>query len=310
LRDLLAQLLESDSSGSGIVLPASKETLEVMISRLDEIIAKTTDDANRELWDGKWYIRGYTRDGVKIGSNEADEGKIFLEHMPWAIISGIADKDRGESSMDSVYELLASPYGTHLCWPSYTKVDDTIGYVTRVYPGVKENGSIFSHPNAWPIIAETMLGHGDRAVELYNAMAPYLQNDTADVRHSEPYVYAQFIYGRDHEFYGRAENPWLTGTAGWMYTAATRFVLGVRPDWSGLVVDPCVPQEWDGFTVSRQWRGATYRIHVANPGHVSCGVASITVDGSPLEPAMGNRPYALLPVGKPGQVLDVAIELG
>ncbi|MDR2974566.1 MAG: hypothetical protein LBV00_07610, partial [Propionibacteriaceae bacterium] len=156
LRDLLSCVDES-------VVPAVQ--VQALITRLDEMIDIVTAAANRELWDGKWYIRGYTRDGVKIGSHECDEGKIFLEHMPWATIAGVADQAHGESSMDSVGQLLASQYGTHLCWPSYTKVDDTIGYVTRVYPGVKENGAIFSHPNAWPIMAETMLGRGDKAMQ-------------------------------------------------------------------------------------------------------------------------------------------------
>jgi N,N'-diacetylchitobiose phosphorylase len=143
-------------------------------------------------------------------------------------------------------------------------------------------------------------------------MAPCSQNDHAEVRHSEPYVYAQFIYGRDHEFYGRAENPWLTGTAGWMYTAATKFILGVRPDWGGLIVDPCIPHDWDGYAVTRQWRGATYHIHVTNPRHVSSGVVSVSVDGKPVEPRaqVGERPYALLPLEGSGKVFDVVIELG
>ncbi len=302
LRSLLADLPES------VVDPLVSGP---MVARLDEMIAQVTEVANRELWDGRWYIRGYTRDGVKIGSEQSPEGKIFLEHMPWAVIAGVADRERGESAMEAVHELLASPYGVHLCWPSYTKVDDTIGYVTRVYPGVKENGAIFSHPNAWPIMAETILGHGERAMELYEAMAPCLLNDRAEIRRAEPYVYAQFIYGRDHEFYGRAENPWLTGTAGWMYTAATKHILGVRPTPRGLVVDPCVPSEWDGFSVTRQWRGAAYQIQVANPDHVACGVAGVTLDGQPLAVTAGEgRSQALLPLGEAGRTYQVEVTLG
>jgi len=280
-------------------------------ARLDEMATTVTEAANRELWDGAWYIRGYTRDGVKIGSSQSAEGRIFLEHMPWAVIAGVANQARGLSSMDAVHQYLASPYGTHLCWPSYTKVDDTIGYVTRVYPGVKENGAIFSHPNAWPIIAETILGRGDKAMELYDAMAPCLQNDQAELRGAEPYVYAQFIYGRDHEFYGRAQNPWLTGTAGWMYTAATKYILGIRPSLTGLVIDPCLPPDWDGFRVTRQWRGATYQIEVVNPDRVSCGVAAIRVDGRELAPQPGQgRTQALISLAQPGQTVAVTVRLG
>ena len=267
---------------------------------LAEIADRVTQAANAELWDGAWYLRGFTRDGVKVGSAGNEEGRIFLEHMAWAVISGAASPERATSAMDAVRTHLASPYGTHLCWPSYTTVDDTIGYVTRVYPGVKENGAIFSHPNAWPIIAETMLGRGEQAMAYYDALAPYHANDSIEVRGAEPYVYAQFLYGRDHEYYGRAQNPWLTGTAGWMYTAATKYLLGVRPDFDALVVDPCIPPDWDGFTVTRQWRGATYQIEVSNPDHVSAGVASVELDGVPLDPVtdpVRGRTVARVPAG-------------
>ena len=307
LRNLLTGMNDDPASQAGhhLDIPAS------LIERLDEIITGVTESANRELWDGRWYIRGFTRDGVMIGSKTCDEGKIFLEHMGWAVISGIADQKRGESSMDAVRAHLASPYGTHLCWPSYTHVDDTIGYVTRVYPGVKENGSIFSHPNAWPIIAETILGRGDQAMEFYDSMAPYLQNDMADVRGAEPYVYAQFIYGRDHEFYGRAQNPWLTGTAGWMYTAATRHILGVRPSPRGLIIDPCIPADWTEFHIVRRWRETSFIIEVTNPDHVCCGVASLEVDGVeyPLVNE-GSRPYALIALSQPGRTHTVKVRLG
>ena len=279
--------------------------------RLAQITAEVTADVNRELWDGQWYLRGYTRDGVKIGSAENTEGRIFLEHMPWAVISGAADRDRGTSSMDAVRTHLASEYGTHLCWPSYTQVDDTLGYVTRVYPGVKENGAIFSHPNAWPIIAETMLGRGEAAMAYYDALAPFHANDSIEVRGAEPYVYVQFLYGRDHEWFGKAQNPWLTGTAGWMYTAATKYILGVRPDFDALVVDPCIPAEWAGFSVTREWLGATYFIEVRNPSKVSAGVATVELDGRLVEPSVApatGRKVARLP--RDGADHRVVVTLG
>lgn len=281
--------------------------------RLEAVAATVIEAANRELWDGAWYLRGYTRDGVKIGSAENSEGRIFLEHMPWAVISGAAPSDRGTSAMDAVREHLASEYGTHLCWPSYTQVDDTIGYVTRVYPGVKENGAIFSHPNAWPIIAETVLGRGEAAMAYYDSLAPANSNDSIEVHGAEPYVYAQFLYGRDHAWFGKAQNPWLTGTAGWMYTAATKHILGVRPDFDALVVDPCIPHDWDGFTLRRQWRGATYEIEVRNPGRVSAGVASVKVDGQQLAPVSdprGGRAVARLPLAAEGTTQRVEVVLG
>ncbi|SNS95550.1 N,N'-diacetylchitobiose phosphorylase [Micrococcales bacterium KH10] len=243
--------------------------------------------ASDVLWDGKWWLRGLTRDGVTVGSASNAEGKIFLEHQAWPIIAGIASREQGLSAMDSVGSLLGSEFGAHLNWPAFTEVDDAVGFVTRVYPGIKENAAIFSHPNAWPIIAETVLGRGDRAVALYDAILPYQHNDAIEVRGAEPYAYCQFIYGRDHQWFGKAQNPWLTGTAGWMYTAATKYILGIRPDFDVLRVDPCIPSDWDEFTVQRRWRGATYRITVRNPQGVSRGVASLVVDGVAVDPAAG-----------------------
>ncbi|MEA4945108.1 MAG: hypothetical protein VB080_11810 [Propionicimonas sp.] len=308
----LAELVEHRAKaghGGGSAVPDWTKEL----ARLQEIIAKLAQDTNRELWDGDWYLRGYTRDGVKIGSAASPEGRIFLEHMPWAVISGMAPADRGTRAMDAVAEHLASPYGTHLCWPSYTTVDDTIGYVTRVYPGVKENGSIFSHPNAWPIIAETILGRGAQAMAYYDALAPSRQNDNIEVRGAEPYVYAQFLYGRDHEYYGKAQNPWLTGTAGWMYTAATKYILGIRPGFDSLVIDPCIPSDWDGFTATRQWRGATYEIEIRNLAGVAAGVASVELDGVPVAPQpdpQRDRLVARLPLPAPGGCHHVVVTLG
>jgi N,N'-diacetylchitobiose phosphorylase len=230
---------------------------------------------NRELWDGEWYLRGFTRKGIKIGSKENNEGKIFLEHLPWVVIAGIATTERAFSTMDAVDRHLYCQYGLHLVWPAFTNPDDDIGYVTRVYPGIKENAAIFSHPNAWPIMAECLLGRGKRAMKFYDAILPYNQNDIIEIRQAEPYSYCQFIMGRDHTAHGRARHPWLTGTAGWMYTAATQNILGIRPQYDGLLVDPCIPAEWDGFEVTRQWRGATYHIQVFNPEHVEKGIKEV-----------------------------------
>ncbi len=269
-------------------------------AELDRIAAV----ADEQLWDGAWWIRGFTRDGVKIGSDENEEGRIFLEHQPWPVIAGITTPERGVESMDSVRELLGSEYGTHLNWPAFTKVDDSVGFVTRVYPGIKENAAIFSHPNAWPIMAEAILGRGDQAVAFYDSMLPYNRNDEIDIRQAEPYVYAQFIYGRDHEWFGRAQNPWLTGTAGWMYTAITKWVLGVRLALDGMIVDPCIPHDWDGFEVRRQWRDAVYLIEVTNPEHVSKGVAALVVDGVALDPS------APIPAQPAGSEVRVQVTLG
>ena len=277
---------------------ASVERYEAELSRLADV-------ADRELWDGRWWRRGITRDGVLIGSADNAEGKIFLEHQAWPVIGGITTRERGIQSMDAIHELLASPYGNHLNWPAFTKVDDTVGFLTRVYPGIKENAAIFSHPNAWPIIAEALLGRGDQAMAFYDAILPSRQNDAIEVREAEPYAYVQFVYGRDHERFGLAQNPWLTGSAGWMYTAATKYLLGVRPGLDGLVVDPSIPAAWDGFSVRREWRGAVYEIEVRNPDHVQHGVASMTVDGVELPEGA-----TTVPAAAPGTTVRVVVTLG
>ncbi|MFZ1382171.1 MAG: hypothetical protein WAS54_05195 [Scrofimicrobium sp.] len=280
------------------------------LGRIDDVakyqaeLSRIEKVSNEQLWDGRWWIRGYTRDGVKIGSNTNAEGKIFLEHQAWPVIAGIASQERGEKSMDSVRELLGSEYGSHLNWPAFRTVDDTVGFVTRVYPGIKENAAIFSHPNAWPIIAEAKLGRGDRAVDFYDSISPFKQNDNIEVRGAEPYAYVQFIYGRDHEDFGKAQNPWLTGTAGWMYTAVTKYILGVRPTMEGLVVDPSIPDDWDGFKVSRKWRGATYDIEVTNPVGISKGVAKLVVDGKEMDPS------SPIPIAPSGTTVKVEATLG
>ncbi len=260
--------------------------------------------ADELLWDGDWWVRGFTAAGKVIGSHSNEQGRIFLEHQAWPVIAGITSPERGGRALDSVRDLLGSPYGLHLNWPAFTTIDDSVGFVTRVYPGVKENAAIFSHPNTWPIVAEAILGRGDRAVQLYDAILPYRQNDEIEVRGVEPYAYVQFIYGRDHALHGRGQNPWLTGTAGWMYTAVTKWILGVRPTMAGLVVDPAIPADWDGFEVQRVWRGATFQISVRNPEHVSSGVTGLRVDGAELDPG------APIPAAPAGSTVSVEVVLG
>lgn len=252
------------------------------------VAAKVKDVCEKELWDGKWYIRGITAQGRKIGTQADTEGKVHMESNTWAVLSGVADRERGISAMDSVDEYLYTEYGLMLNAPCFVTRDDSIGFVTRVYPGLKENGAIFSHPNPWAWCAEAILGRGSRAMKFYNALCPALQNDKIEVRKSEPYSYCQFVVGRDHTAFGEARHPFMTGSSGWAYYAATQYLLGVRPDFDGLVVDPCIPRDWKEFSVNRKWRGAEYQIHVTNPNGVEKGVVSITVDGKQVDkiPAM------------------------
>ncbi len=235
------------------------------------------------LWDGKWFIRGITADNRKIGTQSDREGRVHLESNTWAVLSGAASREQGLSAMDSVDEYLYTEYGLMLNAPCYTKPDDGIGFVTRVYPGLKENGAVFSHPNPWAWCAEALLGRGSRAMKFYNALCPPLQNDRIEVRKAEPYSYCQFVVGRDHTEFGWARHPFMTGSAGWAYYAATQYILGIRPDFDGLVIDPCIPGDWKEFSVTRMWRGSRYEIHVSNPDGTEKGVRCILAEGKKVQ---------------------------
>ncbi len=272
------------------------------VQEYSKMAGRVRESIERELWDGEWYARGVTRAGIKIGVKDNKEGKIFLESNSWAGLSGAASPERAAKAMDAVHKYLGSPYGLHLNWPTYTQPNDDIGYVTRVYRGIKENGSIFSHPNPWAVIAECKLGRGNLAMKLYDALLPYNQNDMIETRQSEPYSYCQFVMGKDHTAYGRARHPWLTGSGGWSYTAATKYILGIRPTYEGLTIDPSIPSDWDGFELVRQWRGATYNVFVSNPDHVEHGVRSILVNGKPVD--------GVVPVQPNGSVNRVEVVMG
>lgn len=266
-----------------------------------EMLQGVKEACDRELWDGEWYIRGITKNGRKIGTQNDKEGRIHLESNSWAVLSGAADEEKGRKAMDAVDEYLYTPYGIMLNGPSYTEPDDDIGFVTRVYPGVKENGSIFSHPNPWAWAAECKLGRGDRAVKFYDALCPYYQNDKIEIRQAEPYSYCQFIMGKDHTAYGRARHPFMTGSGGWAYFSATRYMLGIRPQFDSLEIDPCIPADWKEFSVTRVWRGAEYRISVKNPEGVMKGVKELILDG---------RKVSKIPVSEAGSSHEVTVVMG
>ena len=257
--------------------------------------------SRQELWDGQWFIRGITAKGRKIGTRADTEGRVHMESNTWAVLSGVADPEQGKLAMDAVDEYLYTPYGLMLNAPCFTVPDDDIGFVTRVYPGLKENGSIFSHPNPWAWCAEAVLGRGSRAMKFYDALCPAMQNDWIEVRKSEPYSYCQFVSGRDHTTFGEAHHPFMTGSAGWAYYAATQYLLGVRPEFDSLTVDPCIPAGWKEFTVDRIWRGAEYRIRVTNPKGVEKGVAEIRLNGETVDS---------IPVQAPGSVSEIEVIMG
>lgn len=253
-------------------------------------------------WDGAWFVRGYVDSGKKIGSVESKGSTIFLNAQSWAVLAQGAEPERLAAAMDAVHEHLATEHGAVLNAPSYVDHDAEVGAITTFPGGLKENGGIFCHANTWPVIAETMLGRNDRAFKLYRAFLPAAKNDSADVYSMEPYAYAQFITGKDHPYkFGRARNSWLTGTATWAFVALSQHILGVRPDYSGLVVDPQVPSTWPGYRVTRRFRGATYQIEVEGAGTIR----AVVVDGKPFMLSPDGK--VRLPVAAPGTTVVVQI---
>ncbi|MCL2808511.1 MAG: N,N'-diacetylchitobiose phosphorylase [Treponema sp.] len=276
------------------------------VSVYEKMLATVKESCERELWNGSWYTRGFTGSGKKIGSPENKEGKVHMESNTWAVLSGAASHEHGKAAMDAVDQYLYTQYGLKLCDPAFSQPDDSVGFVTRVYKGLKENAAIFSHPNPWAWAAEAVLGRGDRAMKFYDALCPYNQNDMIETRRSEPYMYCQFIVGPDHSAFGRAHHPFMTGSAGWAYFAATRFMLGVRPDFESLVIDPCVPTSWTSFKVRRVWRDAVYNITVENPGGVSKGVKECKVNGQ----TVSCNGVAEIPVQSKGSESNIVVVMG
>ncbi|MBW4083042.1 GH36-type glycosyl hydrolase domain-containing protein [Paenibacillus sp. S150] len=255
-------------------------------------------------FDGDWFLRAYDHYGDKIGSKENEEGQIFIEPQGICVMAGIGVEDgQAAKALTSVQERLDTKYGIVLQQPPYSKYYLNLGEISTYPPGYKENAGIFCHNNPWIMIAETVLGHGDRAFDIYKKIAPAYLEDISEVHRMEPYVYSQMIAGKDAVRHGEAKNSWLTGTAAWNYVAITQSILGIQADFAGLKVDPCIPAEWDGFEITRVFRGDTYVIQIKNPEHVSKGVASLTLDGTA---AQGN---IIAPVGD-GAVHHVVVELG
>ncbi|SFS52726.1 GH36-type glycosyl hydrolase domain-containing protein [Lutibacter maritimus] len=231
-------------------------------------------------WDGDWFLRAYDYFGKKVGSNENEEGKIFIESQGWCGMAEIGiEEGFVEKSLNAVDKHLNCDYGIVLNSPAFSKYYIEYGEISTYPAGYKENGGIFCHNNPWIMIAETKIGRGDKAFEYYSKIAPSYLEDISELHKVEPYVYCQMIAGKEAFKPGEAKNSWLSGTASWNFYAITQYILGIKPSYKGLEINPCIPSNWKGFKMVRKFRGATYNIEILNPENVSKGVKNVWVNG-------------------------------
>jgi N,N'-diacetylchitobiose phosphorylase len=249
----------------------------------DKERAKLEASIEKAAWDGKWYLWAIGEDGHRYGSEKEEEGKIYINTQVWAVMSGAASPEHGRSAMDYLKQYLATPYGITLSAPPFTNTPPTVMGGVIYNHGIKENAGIFCHTQSWAVIAECLLGNGDQAYEYYRAFMPSAYNDRAEVRESEPYVHCQTTYSTANRNAGKSRVPWLSGTASWSHHSALQWILGVRPSIDGLIVDPCIPKSWPGFSFARVFRGKKINIEVRNPQGLSKGVKSLEIDGKKVE---------------------------
>ena len=258
----------------------------------------------KDGWDGDWFVRAYDAHSEKVGSKECKEGQIYIEPQGFCVLAGVGVKEGlAEKALDSVKERLDTKYGVMILQPPYTEYHLELGEVSSYPPGYKENAGIFCHNNPWVSIAETVLGRGDRAFEIYQKTCPAYTEEISEIHRTEPYVYAQMIAGRDAKFHGEAKNSWLTGTAAWTFVNISQYILGVYPTHQGLSVNPCVPKDFGDFTITRSFREGVYHITVKNPNNVEKGIASMTVDGKTVE-------GCVIPYEKGKENYEVVVTMG
>lgn len=255
-------------------------------------------------WDGNWFLRAYDAFGQKVGSCECAQGQIYIEPQGFCVMAGIGIREgMAKKALDSVKKHLDTEYGIMLLQPAYTEYHKELGEISSYPPGYKENAGIFCHNNPWISIAETQIGRGARAFEVYRKTCPAYIEEISDIHHTEPYVYSQMVAGADAVRHGEAKNSWLTGTAAWTFVNVSQYLLGIRPDYDGLRIDPCIPPSFESFSVHRSFRGAIYDIHVQNPNHVEKGVLSMSVDGVPVD-------GSLIPIQEGKTHYDVVVTMG
>ena len=248
-----------------------------------EEVKKMYDAILKDGWDGEWFVRAYDAYSHKVGSKECEEGQIYIEPQGFCVLAGVGvEEGHAKKALDSVKEKLDTKYGIMILQPAYTKYHLELGEVSSYPPGYKENAGIFCHNNPWVSIAETVIGRGDRAFEIYKKTCPAYVEEISEIHRTEPYVYSQMIAGADAKFHGEAKNSWLTGTAAWTFVNISQYILGVYPTHNGLSVDPCIPTGFGDFTLTRRYRDAMYNIKVTNPNNVEKGVKKLIVDGEEL----------------------------
>ena len=251
--------------------------------RAGKLVENMVEAVKKHGWDGDWYLRAYDFFGNKIGSKENEEGKIFIESQGWCTMAGIGLEDgMVDKALDSVKKYMDCEHGIVLNWPAYTTYHVEMGEISSYPAGYKENAGIFCHNNPWVIIGETVAGRGNDAWEHYTKICPAWIKDQ-QLHKVEPYVYSQMVAGKDAAKPGEGKNSWLTGTAAWNWITITQFILGIKPDYNGLVVDPCLPETIKDYTVNRQFREGDYTIHIQNPQGLQKGQVSLTVDGVAVE---------------------------
>ena len=269
-----------------------------------EEVAKMYDAVLKDGWDGDWFVRAYDAYGQKIGSRECEEGQIYIESNGFCSLAGIGVKEGlAKKALDSVKEKLDTKYGVMILQPAYTRYHLELGEISSYPPGYKENAGIFCHNNPWVSIAETVIGRGDRAFEIYQKTCPAYCEEFSEIHRTEPYVYSQMVAGRDAKFHGEAKNSWLTGTAAWTFVNVSQYILGVYPTHNGLSIDPCVPKDFGDFELTRKFREGTYNIKVQNPDKVEKGIKSITVDGKAID-------GCVIPYVKGKETYDVVVTMG
>ena len=270
----------------------------------DEAITNMEKAILKDGWDGEWFIRAYDAFGKKVGSHECDEGQIFIEPQGMCIMAEVGVKTgEAQKALDSVQEKLECKYGIVLLNPAYTTYRLNLGEISSYPPGYKENAGIFCHNNPWIIFAETIMGHGNRAFELYKKTNPAYLENIGEIHKTEPYVYCQMVAGKDAINPGEGKNSWLTGTAAWTFTVLSQGILGIKPDYDGLLIDPCVPSDFKKYTVNRTFRGTRYHITISNPNGVQKGVKQIKLNGKDI-------PVGVIPTQKPNTDVKVEVIMG